>query len=390
MPKKPVVASYVPDFLKLDQHHVYRQITGLGEVEPHVFTHKRENEITFPFHPRKITVLDKPRLRWLRRLIHRTIRDEPWQMFRSELRRWILDLVRVDAGLLHVYFGHVGPQFIPLMKAWPHPVVVSFHGADAGVDMTKPRHLAKMREVFSLAAKILCRSESLAADVARLGCPEKKITVQRTGIPLEGWPFAERAAPADGGWVIVQSCRFIEKKGLDLTVSAFAEVVKKFPAARLVLIGDGPLRPRLEQQIAELNIADRVRFAGFLSEPNMKEEIAAAHLFAHPSRTGADGNREGIPNAMLEAMAAGLPVAATRHGGIPEAIEDGESGLLVAENDSSALAAAFCRLLADDGLRRQLALGGRRAVEEKFDRSRQARDLEACYKDLMSRRRGPQ
>ena len=246
MPKNPVVASYIADFLKKDQLHVYRQIMGLKEVTCEVFTHKRENPLYFPFHFRRITVLPKPRTRWLRRFIHRQLLDEPWQMYRWELRRWILELTRVEARVLHIYFGHVAPQFIPLMKAWPHPVVVSFHGADAGIDMAKPRYAAKMREVLSLATRVLCRSESLAADVIRLGCPPEKIFVQRTGIPLEDWAYAPRSAPADEAWNIVQSCRFIGKKGLDLTVAAFAEVLKRYPKATLTLIGDGPLKEELE------------------------------------------------------------------------------------------------------------------------------------------------
>lgn len=386
MPKNPVVACYIADFLKKEQLHVYRQIMGLKEVTPQVFTHKRENELYFPFHFRRLTVLPKPRTRWLRRFIHRALLDEPWQIYRWELRHWILELTRVEAQVLHVYFGHVAPQFIPLMKAWPHPVVVSFHGADAGIDVSRPRHAAKMKEVLSLAARILCRSESLAADVIRLGCPPQKVFVQRTSIPLEDWPFQMRERPADDAWNIVQSCRFIGKKGLDVTVAAFAEVAKRFPKATLTLIGDGPLKPELDAQIASLGLTNRVRFTGFIYEDAVKREMAAAHLFVHPSRTTADGDREGVPNAMLEAMATGLPVVATNHGGIPEAVTEGEGGLLAPENDSPALAAAIMRVLCDENLRERLATGARRDVEQKFSRAEQIRRLEELYKSLMAAR----
>lgn len=387
MPKNPVVASYIADFLKKDQLHVFRQVTGLKELTNHIFTHNRENELQFPYHVRRITVLRKPRTRWLRRFIHRTLRDEPWQIYRGELRRWILDLTRVDARLLHIYFAHVAPQFTPLMKAWPHPVVVSFHGADAGVDMEKPRYRARMQEVFKLADKILCRSDSLAGDVLRLGCRSEKIAIQRTGIPLENWPYHPRPAPAGGEWRIVQSCRFIPKKGLDLTIAAFADVLKRHPNATLRLVGDGELRSQLEQQTASLGLAHRVSFTGFLTEHDVRNEIDACHVFVQPSRTTPDGNREGVPNALLEAMATGLPVVATLHGGIPEAVRDGVSGLLIPENDAPALAAAILRTIEDDTLRQSLAAGARAAVEAGFDREAQSRNLEACYKDLMSRPR---
>lgn len=390
MPKYPVVASYIADFLKLDQLHVYRQVTGLQGVECHIFTHNRENAIHFPYHQRRVHVLKKPRTRWWRRLVHRTLRDEPWQIYRWELRRWVLDLTRVDARVLHIYFGHVAPQFIPLMKAWPHPVVVSFHGADAGVDMRKPRYREAMQEVFRLASRLLCRSESLAADIIALGADERKVALQRTGIPLEEWPFRERAEPEGGAWRIVQSCRFIEKKGLDLTLDAFARIAPAFPQARLELMGDGPLMPALREQAERLGIADRVELPGFLKPASVKKRLLAAQVFLHPSRTTSDGNREGVPNSMLEAMASGMPVIATRHGGIPEAITDGESGLLVRENDADALAAALRRLLEDAELRARLAAGGRASVERTFARAAQIEKLEACYKDLMQRRSAAQ
>jgi colanic acid/amylovoran biosynthesis glycosyltransferase len=390
MPKIPVVASYIADFLKSDQLHVYRQVTGFQEVECHIFTHNRENAIHFPYHPRRVHEMPKPRTRWLRRFIHRTLRDEPWQMYRSELRRWILSLTRVDARLLHIYFGHVAPQFLPLMKAWPHPVVVSFHGADAGVDMQKPRHLARLREVFQLADRFLCRSESLAEDIVKLGCDEKKVSLQRTGIPLEDWPYQPRTTPDDGGWRVVQACRFVDKKGLDLTLQAFATATRSLPKARLILLGDGPLLPALREQAARLGIADRVEFPGFLHRFVVKDLLYSAHIFMHPSRTSADGNREGVPNAMLEAMASGMPVTATRHGGIPEAVTDGESGLLVPENDPAALSEALGRVLCDEALRNRIAEGGRRSIEQNYARASQIQKLEACYKDLMQRPRTAQ
>ncbi len=387
MPKNPVVASYVADFLKLDQLHVYRQITGLRhELDAHVFTHKREYPEHFPYHEKWLHVLPRPRLRWLRRLIHTQLRNEPWQIYRWELRRWILDLARIDAQLLHIYFGHVAPQFIPLMKVWPKPIVVSFHGADAGGYLDQPRYLAAMQEVFRLATKVQSRSEALNADLIKLGCPPEKVVLQRTGVPMEDWPLRERIAPADGAWHLMQSCRFIEKKGLDLTMRTFATVVKRFPQARLTLVGDGPLRQALEQQARDLGVAERVTFTGFASHGTLARVLYDAHIYLHPSRTGADGNREGVPNAMLEAMATGIPVVATRHGGIPEAITDGESGLLVDENDAEGLAAATLRIIEEPALRQRIALGGREAVGRKYDRAAQDRELISFYKGLMQSR----
>lgn len=380
---KPVIASYVSDFLKADMLHVYRQITGQQKVQPWVFTHKRENAAQFPFPERRLVVLPKPRLRWWRRLVSRHIRHAPWRIYRWELRHALLELTRSEARVLHIYFGHTAVHLLPLIKVWPHPVVVSFHGADAGVDMDKPSHLAALREVFAEASMLQARSQSLADDLVKLGAPADKVRVQRTGIPLEEWTFAERKPPDDGAWRILQSCRFIPKKGLDTTLRAFAEVRRQWPKAQLVLAGDGPQRTELETLANELEVRDAVTITGFLTQEALRQQVYAAHFFVHPSRTTADGNREGIPNALLEAMASGAPTLATWHGGIPEAVTDGRSGLLVAENDHAAMARALIVLMHDRDHARDLAMGGRDAVERVFDRANNIRVLEDAYMELI-------
>jgi colanic acid/amylovoran biosynthesis glycosyltransferase len=379
----PAVASYVSDFLKPDMQHVYRQITALRAVTPWVLTHKRENAAAFPFPDKRLIVLPKPRLRWWRRLVSKHIRREPWQIFRWELRRAILELTRAEAKLLHIYFGHNAAHLRPLIKAWPHPVVVSFHGADAGVKLEKPRHLDALREVFQSASIVQARSRSLADDLVAHGCPPGKVRVQRTGVPLDEWPFVKRPVPADGAWRFLQSCRLIPKKGVDLTLQAFARIAGASPGSRLVIAGDGPLRDDLEKLAAQLGIAEKVRFTGFLDQARLRAEVYDAGIFLHPSRTTGDGDREGVPNAMLEAMASGATVIATNHGGIPEAVTDGVSGRLVRENDAEGLAAAMNEIITQPEQCATLAANGRRAVEDLFDRRENSSRLEACYLELI-------
>jgi colanic acid/amylovoran biosynthesis glycosyltransferase len=377
------VASYVSDFLKPDMWHVYRQISGQKAVMPWVFTHKRENMDRFPFPRKRVVVLPKPGLRWWRRLVHKYFVNSPWQLYRWELRHALLELTRSNAKVLHIYFGHTALHFLPLIKAFPHAVVVSYHGADAGVDVSKPGHRALMLEVFNHADLIQARSESLRQDLIQLGCPAEKVQIQRTGVPLEYWLYEPRTTPENGAWRIIQSCRLIPKKGLDDTMRAFAMILPKVPRARLILAGDGPLKADLEKLAAELGITEKVRFTGFLTQPKLIKKVQASHLFVHPSRMGTDGNREGIPNSLLEAMASGLPVIATRHGGIPEAVTHEENGLLVDENDPDALASAMLRVIEDEALAQRLGAGARRVIEQDFDRERNISLLETAYLDLM-------
>jgi glycosyltransferase involved in cell wall biosynthesis len=133
-----------------------------------------------------------------------------------------------------------------------------------------------------------------------------------------------------------------------------------------------------------LKIADRVLLPGFISQAELRELLYSSHIFLHPSETGRDGNQEGIPNSMLEAMATGLPVFATNHGGIPEAIENGVSGILVPERDHAALAQALLDAAQDRQLLSRLAHNGAEVVRQKFDRQAQIRKLDEIYLRLLS------
>lgn len=364
--------------------HIYRQIAGQKKVTPWVLTHKRENAGQFPFSEKRLIVLPKPRLRWWRRLVHKHFVSAPWQIYRWELHHLLLTLVRVDARLLHIYFGHMALHLLPLIKTFPRPVVVSYHGADAGINTDKPAHLAAMREVFRFATQIQARSNSLAEDLIRLGCPPEKIHIQRTGIPLNEWPFAQRRPKINGDWKIIQTCRLIPKKGLDLTLKAFASIKKQYPRATLTIAGEGPLLAELQQLAQTLNISDAVTFAGFLQQDALRQLVQTAHLFLHPSRTAQDGNREGVPNSMLEAMATGCPVIATRHGGIPEAITHQHSGLLIPENDHEALAESIHQLLSNPDESQRLAQNARTVIETTFNRDQNLALLEQTYLRLIN------
>src|SRR3989442_9941591 len=123
----------------------------------------------------------------------------------------------------------------------------------------------------------------------------------------------------------------------------------------------------LQQLARELNVDARVSFTGFISQEQLRDIYCRSDIFLHPSQTGSDGNQEGIPNSMLEAMATGLPVFATDHGGIPEAIQNGVSGILVPERDYEALSQALLESVQDRQLLARLARNGANAVAEKFD-----------------------
>jgi len=362
--------------------HIYRQITGLRRWRPVVICQKREEAERFPFED--IIELPKPLTHPLRRIWVKQILHRPVMIYPGEARRIAREIRRVNARMLHVYFGHIAVHLLPLLRNPPVPVVVSFHGADAMVDLDKPAYRDAALEMLGLARLVLVRSQSLADRIIEVGCPADKIRIHRTGIPLERFPFVQREFPRDGAWRFFQACRLIPKKGLHTTLRAFARFSERYPRAELVIAGEGPMREELTAFAGQLGVQDRVSFTGFLSQEAMRNEFHAAHAFVHPSELGTDGNQEGVPNSMLEAMATGLPALATHHGGIPEAVDHGVSGFLVAERDPEALGAAMLDLAADPVRYAAMAAAASQAVAERFEQSRQIAVLESCYSEAAS------
>src|SRR5256714_12673614 len=223
---------------------------------------------------------------------------------------------------------------------------------------------------------VLVRSESLGRALINLGCQAGKIRFPHTGIPVHEIPFRPRAWPTDGAWKFVQACRLIEKKGLRVSLRAFAKFTARYPTSTFTIAGEGPLRNELGQLAAELGVADKVFFPGFISQTQLRELFYQSHIFLHPSEVGGDGNQEGVPNSMLEAMASGLPVFATEHGGIPETIEKGRSGILVRERDEEALALALLERTAKPEGLAAVARHGAEARRKKFEQTGQTRPLE--------------
>ena len=378
---KPVIASYCTYFLKAEMQHIYRQITGLVEFETFVITKFRQNADVFPFHD--IEELAPARQGWLRRGYLKYVQRKPALIYRGEYEASRKILIRRDPALMHIYFGNTGVHLLPLIRRWDRPCVVSFHGMDVQNRPREKGYEQRLRELLQLVPLVLVRSQSIAARLQGLGCNPKKIRLNRTGIPLGGFPLVEHAFPEDGRWSLVQACRMVPKKGLFTTLEAFSLFRRTYPSAHLTIAGDGPLWAQVKNKMRELRIDSSVTLAGFVDQARLRSLFAQAHVFIHPSHTTEDGNQEGVPNSMLEAMATGLPVVATRHGGIPEAVEDGKQGYLVAEKDAVGLAAALVKLASDPELWLRFGKTASNKVSETFEQSRQVGRLEAAYREAL-------
>ncbi len=380
MPKL-VVASYCTTFLKSEMLHIYRQVTGLREVKTFVMTKKLQNRARFPFDD--IELIPKPRSNPFRHGWQKFVERRPPIVYRGEYQALSNLLERRGAELMHIYFGHTGVHLLPFIECWRRACVVSFHGADVMLKAANPDYADKLRKVFHTAPLILARSRSLERRLVALGCPPERIRINRTGVPLAQFPMIRRETPQDGAWKFLQACRLIPKKGLTTCLRAFAIFQKEHPRAELFIAGKGPLQPTLEALISELGLGGHVHFTGFLSQADLLALYHRCHIFLHPSEMPADENQEGIPNSILEAMATGLPVLATKHGGIPEAVEHGRCGALVEERDFAALAEEMFKMTRSPHSFGEMGVLASESVAINFEQCAQIAALESHYHEAV-------
>ena len=264
----------------------------------------------------------------------------------------------------------------PALAAWTVraltgiPYSFTAHAHDLYVDR------AMLREKVADAAFVVTISE-LNRRLIEETCGEDargKVHVVRCGVDLREFAPGPRRAPALPTFACVASLR--PYKGHRVLVEAAALLRERGVPLRVVLVGDGELRRDLEARIARAKLEHVVELRGALPHEQIPAVLAGATAMVLPSVTERDGQMEGIPVALMEAMAAGVPVVSTRLSGIPELVADGESGLLVPEGDPGALAAAMERIARDPPLAARLAEGARRAVAERFDRARNVARLD--------------
>ena len=175
------------------------------------------------------------------------------------------------------------------------------------------------------------------------------------------------------------------KKGLGTALRAFAKFHALHPKATFSIAGDGPMKGELEAMIGELGLREAVELRGFLLQAELAALYARSHVFLHPSEMPPDQNQEGVPNSMLEAMATGLPVLATTHGGIPEAVTHERTGLLVAERDDAGLFAAMRQITEETDFLYILGQAAARAVREEFEQQAAIARLEGFYDEAVGK-----
>lgn len=302
-----------------------------------------------------------------------------------------LTLHRRNAGrydIVHCQFGTLGELALRLREigALSGKLVVSFRGFDATKYLRA--HPRAYDELFRCADLVLPVSEALAHRLVEAGCDRSKIVVHHSGIECAKFPYIERGRSVREPMQLISVARLTEKKGIEYAIRAVAQLVAAGRAVSYRIVGEGQLRLQLESLVAKLGVGTQVQLLGWRSHDEVVTLLERAHVLVAPSVSAADGDEEGIPNAVKEAMAMGMPAVSTRHGGIPELIEDGVSGFLVPERDAETLAQRLLYLADHPEQWGPLGRAAREHIKSQFDIHRLNDELAHLYQGLLMRNVG--
>ena len=421
-PPAPVIAFVLKGYPRLSETFITQEILAVEArgLRLHLVSLRHPTEASVhPVHARV-----RAPVNYLPEYLH----EEPGRVFRAwrrvrrfpgygrTLRLWLRDLMRdptrnrvrrfgqavVMADELPPEVTHIHAHFLhtpaSVARYAAHLTGRKWTGSAHAKDIWTTPRWEKREKLHDAQWVVTCT----AVNLAELGAlAPGRVELVRHGLDFDEFPPAPAPAPAPEAaegkergegeedaegeppvLTILSVGRAVEKKGYPDLIAALARMPES-PAWRFVHVGGGPLIAQLRELAERAGIADRTQWAGAIARPELLARLRAADLFVLASRVARDGDRDGLPNVLLEAQSQGLPCVATRVSAIPELIEDGVTGLLCPSGDPDALAAALERLLRDRSLRRRLGAAGERRVRSEFSSVTGADRLVEKFRELL-------
>jgi colanic acid/amylovoran biosynthesis glycosyltransferase len=338
---------------------------------------------------------DVPHTLPVARPIRLTGHDAPFARYRLEAYRRLQwaprfhrSVRRAHPALIHSHFAIDGTDALGMQKDLHLPMVVTLHGFDVSTsdeDFAQTRSgrwfLSRRQQLWQTASHFVCVSKAIREIALRAGYPEQKLIVRYIGIDCDKFAAAPAADREEN--VILFVARLVEKKGCEYLIRAAAQLRARHREVRLVIIGDGPLRGELEQLVSSLRVP--AEFLGVQGPDAVRGWMQRARVLCNPSVTAANGDTEGLGMVFAEAQATGLTVVSTQHGGIPEVVRDGETGLLARERSVEDLASHLERMLADRAFWDACSERAKRWIRDQFDIRRCTAGLEEVYDEAVAR-----
>ena len=289
-------------------------------------------------------------------------------------------LLAVESDVVHFEFSGIAVSYLDVLPVLRERsrLAVSCRGAAEQIEPLKdPSRADALAEVFSQVDLIHCVSDDMRRTVEQLGAPPDRILVNRPAVPVTDFvPLRNRPAPGSGPLRLLSIGRLHWKKGFDDGIRAVADARARGVDVEYRIAGEGPEREKLSFLIHELGLDGVVRLEGARTQQQIRELLGATDVLLLPSLS------EGISNAVLEAMAAGLPVVVTDCGGMTEVVEDGVDGLVVPVGDLGLLAEHLAALAVDPELRARLGAAAAAKADEQLDLSHQVARFVEAYRAL--------
>lgn len=288
-----------------------------------------------------------------------------------------------EIGLVLAEYGPTGVAVMAACAEAGTPFAVHFHGFDASLRPVLEKYRQGYGRMFRRAAALVAVSRRMESDLLALGAPGGRLFYNVYGVDTG---LFTPAAPGDNPPLFAAVGRFVDKKAPHLTILAFAEVLRACPEARLVMLGDGPLREACRTLVRALGLERAVELPGDRPPGEVAALLGRARAFVQHSLTPESGDREGTPNAVLEAGASGLPVVSTRHAGIPDVVLEGETGLLGDEGDVQTFAAHMLRLAREPQTAARLGRTARAHVQARYGMAERIAALARILHDARQRK----
>lgn len=406
------IAFLVTTFPSLSQTFVLGQITGLidrgcqvaiyalqpaetAKVHPEVKTYRLCEQTTYLRMPDNYVLrllkglgLLVSNVRRAPRVLLRSLNIHKYGERAASLRllyEAIACLGREPYDVIHCHFGPNGLSGAMLrdIGAMQGKLVTTFYGYDLASAPHQSRH-PNYDFLFQAGNLFIAISETMRRQLVELGCDENKILVHRIGVDSDRFSPPARRLPGDGRVRIVTIARLIAKKGVEYGIRAVAQLLKVHRNLTYTIVGDGPWHRRIQQLIQESDLGDAVRLVGWKRQPAIVDVLNGSDILLAPSVTGEDGDQEGTPMVLMEALAMGLPVVSTRHSGIPEVVENGVSGCLVPERDVDAMVKALAYLIEHPEVRGEMGRAGRETIKEQYNIDRLNDQLIEIYRELLA------
>ncbi len=369
-PPLTVLQAKFAAYLSWSQPFLHALISGLDEHVGNVIVCNRtENLNRFP-----VPNVERIPTRYL-------VKPRLGVLAASYLRRtWRPDV-------MHAHFGWSGLRLLLMKQMLRIPLVVTFGGRDVGLQMKLPDFDRLYAAMLDATDAIICVSQDLRTKLIEAGADPERIHVVYRGTDLKRFSFVDRSDRAAHEPVrALMVGRIVEKKGHRYALEALEPLVTAGRNVRLTVVGEGEAYHEVRRMRRKLGLHTHVEFVGSTDHDGVRKHMARADFLVHPSVTPPSGDVEGIPNVVVEAQAMGLPVIGTRHGGIGEAVRDGETGILVPEREVEPLTAAIERLL-DRECRLQLGRQARKFVDAHFNLRRQVEQHVAIYEKVVTQTR---